>query len=103
MPVLPLIDLLILISWTSFMWAFIHKASWLAFGLTYTVLGRTPYDFVLGGGACLLFSIALAARTWVKANEGSLLHRGLHPAPVTYEEAARPARAGEFPAADSPS
>lgn len=106
MPVLPLIDLLILISWTSFMWAFIHKASWLAFGMTYTVLGLTPYDFVLGGGSCLLFSIALAARTWVKGNESSLLNRGLHPvAPIAYEEPARqaPAAVADLPAADSPS
>ncbi len=87
------------------MWAFVHKASWLAFGMTYTVLGLTPYDFVLGGGACLLFSIALAARTWVKANESSLLHRGLQPVAPTFEEPIRqaPAAVADLPAADSTS
>ncbi|MBW2245519.1 MAG: hypothetical protein JRH01_26460 [Deltaproteobacteria bacterium] len=75
MPVLPLIDLLILIAWTGLMWSFVHKALWLALGSTFTVLGLTPYDFVLGGGVCLLFALALAARTWIKANEPALLNR----------------------------
>jgi len=75
MPVLPLIDLLILIAWTGLMWAFVHKALWLALGSTFTIMGLTPYDFVLGGGVCLLFALALAARTWVKANESALLGR----------------------------
>ena len=86
MPVLPLIDLLILISWTSFMWAFLHKALWLALGATFTVLGLTPYDFILGGGCCLLFALALAARTWVKANEGALLARNRSYAPSVIDE-----------------
>ncbi|MCP5066576.1 MAG: hypothetical protein GY946_08415 [bacterium] len=79
MPVLPLIDLLILIAWTGLMWSFVHKALWLALGSTFTVLGLTPYDFVLGGGVCLLFALALAARTWVKANESALLSRSRLP------------------------
>ncbi|MAE96264.1 MAG: hypothetical protein CL910_16550 [Deltaproteobacteria bacterium] len=90
MPVLPLIDLLILISWTSFMWAFLHKALWLALGSTFTVVGMTPYDFVLGGGCCLLFALALAARTWVKANEGALLARGRSYAPSAIDEPYEP-------------
>ena len=75
MPVLPLIDLLILVAWTGLMWAFVHKALWLALGLTFSVLGLSPYDFVLGSGVCLLFALALAARTWIKANEAALLNR----------------------------
>lgn len=75
MPVLPLIDLLIFIAWSGLMWAFVHKALWLALGLSFTVLGLTPYDFVLGGGVLLLFSLALAARTWIKANEPAMLSR----------------------------
>ena len=74
MPVLPLIDLLILIAWTSLIWAFVQKGLWLAFASTFTVLGLTPYDFVLGSGVCLLFALALAARVWVKAHEPKLIH-----------------------------
>ena len=47
MPVLPLIDLLILLAWTFLIWAFVQKGLWLAFASTFTVLGLTPYDFVL--------------------------------------------------------
>ena len=79
MPVLPLIDLLILIAWTGLAWAFVHKALWLALGSSFTVLGLTPYDFVLGGGVCLLFALALAARTWIKANEPAMLSRARPP------------------------
>jgi hypothetical protein len=73
-PVLPLIDLMILVAWTSLIWAFVQKALWLAFASTFTVLGLTPYDFVLGAGVCLLFALALAGRVWVKANEPKLVH-----------------------------
>jgi hypothetical protein len=69
-----LIDLLILVAWTSLVWAFVHKGLWLALASTFTVLGLTPYDFVLGAGVCLLFALALAARVWVKANETKLVH-----------------------------
>ncbi len=74
MPVLPLIDLLILVAWTSLIWAFVQKALWLALASSFTVLGLTPYDFVLGSGVCLLFALALAARVWVKAHEPKLIH-----------------------------
>jgi len=87
-PVLPLIDLLILIAWTSLMWAFVHKALWLALASRFTVLGLGPYDFVLGGAVCLLLALALAARTWVKANE-PLLFRSRH--------RAGPERVGRYP------
>ncbi|MCP5060055.1 MAG: hypothetical protein GY937_25415 [bacterium] len=97
MPVLPLIDLLILIAWTGFMWAFVHKALWLALGLSFTVLGLTPYDFVLGGSVCLLFALALAARTWIKANEPALLNRGRVPPRTaeSYEAPIEPEARGE--------
>lgn len=73
MPVLPLIDLLILVSWTVLMWAFVHKALWLGLGMRFTVLGLTPYDFLLGAGTLLLLALALAARVWVRAHEGTVL------------------------------
>ena len=73
MPVLPLIDLLIVVAWTSFIWAFVHKAAWMAFDSAFRVLGLGPTDFVIGGAVCLLFALALAARQWVKLNEPGLL------------------------------
>src|SRR5512134_2701133 len=73
MPVLPLIDLFLLLAWTSLVWAVVQKGLWLAFAKAFTVLGLTPYDFVLVAGVCLLFALALAARVWVKAHEPALL------------------------------
>lgn len=81
MPILPLIDLLILVAWTVLMWAFVHKALWLALASRFTVLGLTPYDFLLGAGVLLLFALALAARVWVKTNEGALLRARMERAP----------------------
>ena len=73
MPVLPLIDLMILIAWTSLMWAVMHKALWLALASRFTILGLVPYDFLLIAAVSLLFALALAARVWVKANEARLI------------------------------
>lgn len=74
MPVLPLIDLLILLAWAFLVWAFVQKGLWVAFASTFTVLGLTPYDFVFGSALCLLFALALAARVWVKGHEPKLIH-----------------------------
>lgn len=76
MPVLPLIDLLIIVAWTSFIWAFIHKVLWMALDSVFRIMGLGPTDFVMGGAVCLLFALALAARQWVKANEAGLLRAG---------------------------
>ena len=73
MPVLPLIDLLIIVAWTSFIWAFVHKALWMAFDSMFRIVGLGPTDFVMGGVVCLLFAVALAARQWVKLHEPGLL------------------------------
>ena len=73
MPILPLIDLMILIAWTCLMVAVVQKALWLAMASRASVFGMTPYDFVLVAGVSLLFALALAARVWVKANESRLL------------------------------
>ena len=74
MPVLPLIDLFILVAWASLVWAFVQKGLWLALAKSFTVLGLTPIDFVLGSAVCLLFALALAARVWVKGHEPKLIH-----------------------------
>lgn len=75
MPVLPLIDLLILIAWTSLIFAGLLKAVGVAMAYPYGVLGMHPLDFVYVACAALLFALALAARVWVRVNE-PMLQRG---------------------------
>lgn len=75
MPVLPLIDLLILLGWTSLLGSFLLKAIWITTSYRPTVFGLYPFDFLLAAGVCLLFAMTLAARTWVKLNEPRLLAR----------------------------
>jgi hypothetical protein len=73
MPVLPLIDLMILLAWTSLIVAFVQKAMGLALATRPLLFGMGPFDFVLVAGVFLLFGLALAARVWVKASESALL------------------------------
>ena len=82
MPTLPLIDLMILVAWTSLIVAVVQKAVWMALATRATVFGMTPYDFVLVAGVSLLFALALAARVWVKANEMRLMGGQRAPGPV---------------------
>jgi membrane protein implicated in regulation of membrane protease activity len=72
-PTLPLIDLMILVAWTSLIVAVVQKAVSMALATRATLFGMTPYDFVLVAGVSLLFALALAARVWVKANEHRLM------------------------------
>ena len=72
MPILPIIDLLIFGAWTSLMIGLGLKAIWLTTTYRPHLFGFTPTDFLLGTVICLLFALALAARVWVKANEGRL-------------------------------
>ena len=78
-PILPLIDLLILLAWTILMLAIVQKALWLAVAARFTIIGLTPYDLMLVAGVCLLFALSLAARVWVKAHEPQLLRHGRRP------------------------
>jgi hypothetical protein len=80
-PTLPLIDLMILIAWTSLIVGMVQKAVWMALSTRATIFGMTPYDFVLVAGVFLLFALALAARVWVKANEPRLLRSQRAPDP----------------------
>ena len=75
MPILPLIDLLILLGWTSLLGAFLLKAIWITTTYRPTVFGLLPFDFLVVAGVFLLFAMTLAARTWVKMNEPRLLAR----------------------------
>jgi hypothetical protein len=72
MPVLPLIDLMILVAWSSLIVAFVEKSLELALARHYYLFGIGPFDWVVIACAALLFAISLAARTWVKSMEGAL-------------------------------
>ena len=72
-PILPMIDLMILVAWTSLIVAVVQKAIGMALATRATVFGMTPFDFVVVAAVSLLFALALAARVWVKANESRLL------------------------------
>lgn len=73
MPTLPLIDLLILLGWTSLLIGATQKAIWITTSYRPTVLSLTPIDFLWIAGISLLFALSLAARTWVKLNESKTL------------------------------
>ena len=75
MPVLPFIDALILMGWTSIFGAMVLKAVYVTTSYRPTFFGMHPSDFLTVAGVCLLFALALAARTWVKAHEPELLAR----------------------------
>ncbi len=69
MPVLPLIDLLLLAGWTALLVGFVLKVVYLTTSYRPTLLTLTPSDFLEVAIAAMLFAIALAARSWVKAQE----------------------------------
>jgi hypothetical protein len=71
-PVLPLIDLLILMGSGSLVLGFLLKATAIATVYRPTVFGFTSLDFVVIAGICFIFALTLAARTWVKLNEPRL-------------------------------
>lgn len=75
MPILPLIDLLLLLGTGSLCVGFVLKAIAVATRFRPTVLGFSSIDFVLIAGICMGFALVLAARTWVKLNEPRLLAR----------------------------
>lgn len=73
MPVLPLIDLLILLGWTSLSIGAVLKVIYVSTSYRPTFVGLAPFDLLLVAGCALLFAVALAARTWVKAHEPGVL------------------------------
>lgn len=75
MPVLPLIDALILLGWSSLLGGFLLKAIYVTTAYRPTILTLTPIDFLLIAVVCLLFALTLAARTWVRVNEPQLAAR----------------------------
>ena len=73
MPILPLIDLLILMGTGSLLVGFVLKAISITTRYQPTVLGFSSIDFVIITGICLGMALVLAARTWVKLNEPRLV------------------------------
>src|SRR3974377_2372582 len=74
-PVLPLIDLLILLGWTSLLVGFVLKALSIALSYLLSILVLAPLDFLLVAGVSLLFRRTPAGQTWVKVPEPRLVAR----------------------------
>ncbi len=103
MPVLPLIDLLILMGWTSLLVGFAQKAIWISTHYRPNLFGLSPMDFVMVAGICLVFALALAARTWVKLNEPRLQAVQRHLAHAQAQRAHEEAEAAAVRAERAPS
>ncbi len=73
MPVLPLVDLLILIGSGSLALGFLLKFITLVSIYRPTIVGFSSLDFVLIAGVCFALALVFVARTWLKLNEPSLL------------------------------
>ena len=72
MPILPLVDLLILMGTGSLLIGFLLKAISITTLFNPTLLGFSSVDFVLIAGVCMGFALTLVARTWLKLNEISV-------------------------------
>ena len=73
MPILPIIDLLILMGWSSLFGAFALKAIMVTTSYRPMLFGLGAFDLVVMAGIFLLFALALAARTWVKTQESQAM------------------------------
>jgi hypothetical protein len=72
-PILPLIDLMLLLGTGSLVVGFLLKAIAVTTRFQPSLLGFTSLDFVLIAGVCLSLALVLVARTWLKLNEPTLL------------------------------
>ena len=68
-PLLPMIDLLILLAWTSLAAGGLLKFANLVFSKFWTLLGLAPFDFFMIAGVLLVFALTLVGRSWVKLND----------------------------------
>jgi hypothetical protein len=75
MPVLPIIDALILLGWSSLFGGMFLKAIYITTSYRPTFFGMHPADFLTVAAVALLFALALAGRTWVKHAEPEILAR----------------------------
>jgi hypothetical protein len=72
-PILPLVDLLILMGSASLLVGFLLKAIAMATIYRPTILGFTSLDFALIAVVWFGLALVLVARTWLKLNEPELL------------------------------
>jgi hypothetical protein len=75
MSILPLMDALILLGWSSLVAGGLLKVVYMTTYYRPTILGLSPFDFLMIAVVALVFALTLAARTWVKAAEPELLRR----------------------------
>ena len=75
MPVLPIIDMLIILGWTCLFLGGVLKAIRSATTYSPTLFTFSPTDLLIIAGVFLGFALTLAARTWVKLNEPKLLEK----------------------------
>ena len=73
MPVLPLVDLFILMGTAALGVGFILKAIDISTHFRPTILGFSSLDFLLIAAVCMGFALTLVARTWMKLNEPRLV------------------------------
>ena len=71
MPVLPLVDLLILLGTLALVVGVLLKSIAILTAFQPALLGFTSLDFVVIAGVCMGFALTLVARTWLKLNENS--------------------------------
>ena len=90
MPVLPLVDLLILLGTLSLVVGVLLKSIAILTVFQPALLGFTSLDFVVIAGVCMGFALTLVARTWLKLNENSpAVVRGRYDAEFRREREAR--------------
>ena len=99
MPILPLVDLFILLGSGSFAIGVLLKVIEVATHYHPSLLGFTSSDFALITGVCFAFALTLVARTWLKLNEPRLLALQSR---LRAEEAHRRAREFELANAQPP-
>ena len=73
MPILPLVDLFILMGSASFALGVLLKVIDVATHYHPAILGFSSSDFALITAVCFAFALTLVARTWLKLNEPRLL------------------------------
>ena len=71
MPVLPLVDLLILMGTLALVIGVLLKTIAILTVFQPVLLGFTSLDFVVIAGVCMGFALTLVARTWLNLNENS--------------------------------
>ena len=69
MAVLPIVDLMILFSWTTLAAGALLKTTNVIFSKNWDLLGFAPLDLLMISVSMLIFAIALIGRQWLKANE----------------------------------